>query len=79
MALPQRTKIFLVIFILIALAVIAYLAVFGRALLQNENHGAIFFSLPQALAGWQGGGNRQWPIFIKRAATVHQRNGKSGF
>jgi hypothetical protein len=35
--------------------------------------------LPQALAGWQGGGNRQWPIFIKRAATVHQRNGKSGF
>lgn len=51
MALPQRTKIFLVIFILIALAVIAYLAVFGRALLQNENHGAIFFSLPQALAG----------------------------
>lgn len=44
-------KIFLFIFGFVALAIVAYLAVFGRALSQNENHARILFALPQATAG----------------------------
>jgi hypothetical protein len=36
---------------ILLLAGISYLAVFGRALAQPENHVRIFFSLPQVIAG----------------------------
>jgi len=78
MALPQRTKIFLVIFYSDSAGRYRVFGGFwpGAAAKRKPRRDILFLA---AGAGWQGGGNRQWPIFIKRAATVHQRNGKSGF